>query len=110
MQVWARQRTSIYSHDCLNGYLISAILVFLTMDSGGSIINRSMTTRQIFRVAINFFGTSKQQKVDISFMFNRLLYLSLFACSNFEDVVEGLGDSANEEAYYQQRGLSTCCI
>ncbi|KAM3273556.1 hypothetical protein ACQJBY_043026 [Aegilops geniculata] len=59
LKVWARQRTSIYSHDCLNGYLISAILVFLTLDSGGSIINRSMTTRQIFRVAINFFATSK---------------------------------------------------
>ncbi|PNT65398.1 hypothetical protein BRADI_4g41717v3 [Brachypodium distachyon] len=59
LKVWARQRTSIYTHDCLNGYLISAVLVFLTMDSGGSIINRSMTTRQIFRVAINFFATSK---------------------------------------------------
>ncbi|CAM0950126.1 unnamed protein product [Alopecurus aequalis] len=59
LKVWARQRTSIYAHDCLNGYLISAILVFLTMDSGGSIINRSLTSRQIFRVAINFFATSK---------------------------------------------------
>jgi len=64
MQVWARQRTSIYTHDCLNGYLISAILVFLTVDSGGSIITKSMTTRQIFRVVMNFLGTSKQQKVD----------------------------------------------
>lgn len=84
--------------------------MFLTMDSGGSIISRSMSTRQIFRVAINFFGTSKQQKVDVSSTFNRLLYQSLFSCSNFEDVVEGLGDSANEEAHDHQRGLSTCCI
>ncbi|KAM0914789.1 hypothetical protein ACQ4PT_011270 [Festuca glaucescens] len=59
LKVWARQRTSIYAHDCLNGYLISAILVFLTMDSGGSILNISMSTRQIFRVAVNFFATSK---------------------------------------------------
>uniref|UniRef100_A0A0D9XX81 Nucleolar protein 6 n=1 Tax=Leersia perrieri TaxID=77586 RepID=A0A0D9XX81_9ORYZ len=57
--VWARQRTSIYAHDCLNGYLISAILVFLTVDSGGNLINRSMTTRQIFRVVMKFLATSK---------------------------------------------------
>jgi len=59
VKVWARQRTSIYTHDCLNGYLISAILVFLTVDSGGSIITKSMTTRQIFRVVMNFLATSK---------------------------------------------------
>ncbi|XP_066359297.1 uncharacterized protein [Miscanthus floridulus] len=59
VKVWARQRTSIYTHDCLNGYLISAILVFLTVDSGGSMIIRSMTTRQIFRVLMNFLATSK---------------------------------------------------
>ncbi|XP_062202451.1 uncharacterized protein LOC133904855 isoform X2 [Phragmites australis] len=59
LKVWARQRTSICTHDCLNGYLISAILVFLSVDSGGSIINRSMTTRQIFRVVMNFLATSK---------------------------------------------------
>ncbi|XP_062204390.1 uncharacterized protein LOC133906481 [Phragmites australis] len=59
LKVWARQRTSIYTHDCLNGYLISAILVYLAVDSGGSIINRSMTTRQIFRVIMNFLATSK---------------------------------------------------
>jgi U3 small nucleolar RNA-associated protein 22 len=28
----------------------------------GSIVTRSMTTRQIFRVVMNFLGTSKQQK------------------------------------------------
>ncbi|KAJ1264901.1 hypothetical protein BS78_08G037300 [Paspalum vaginatum] len=59
VKVWARQRTSIYTHDCLNGYLMSAILVFLTLDTGGSIITRSMTTRQIFRVVMNFLATSK---------------------------------------------------
>ncbi|CAD6334079.1 unnamed protein product [Miscanthus lutarioriparius] len=59
VKVWARQRTSIYTHDCLNGYLISAILVFLTVDSGGSMITRSMTTRQIFRVLMKFLATSK---------------------------------------------------
>ncbi|CAL4904049.1 unnamed protein product [Urochloa decumbens] len=60
VKVWARQRTSIYTHDCLNGYLISAILVFLTMDNGEkSTIKRPMTTRQIFRVVMNFLATSK---------------------------------------------------
>uniref|UniRef100_A0A0E0MK29 Nucleolar protein 6 n=1 Tax=Oryza punctata TaxID=4537 RepID=A0A0E0MK29_ORYPU len=59
LKVWARQRTSIYTHDCLNGYLISAILVFLTVDSAGSLINRSMTPRQIFRVVMKFLATSK---------------------------------------------------
>ncbi|XP_052139184.1 uncharacterized protein LOC127757657 [Oryza glaberrima] len=59
LKVWARQRTSIYTHDCLNGYLISAILVFLTVDSAGSMINRSMTTRQIFRIVMKFLATSK---------------------------------------------------
>ncbi|WVZ88498.1 hypothetical protein U9M48_035015 [Paspalum notatum var. saurae] len=59
VKVWARQRTSIYTLDCLNGYLMSAILVFLTLDTGGSIITRSMTTRQIFRVVMNFLATSK---------------------------------------------------
>ncbi|TVU50990.1 hypothetical protein EJB05_02390 [Eragrostis curvula] len=59
LKVWARQRTSIYAHDGLNGHLISAILTFLAIDSGGSIINRSMTTRQIFRVFMNFLANSK---------------------------------------------------
>ncbi|TVU51043.1 hypothetical protein EJB05_02447 [Eragrostis curvula] len=59
LKVWACQRTSIYAHDGLNGYLISAILTFLAIDSGGSIINRSMTTRQIFRVFMSFLANSK---------------------------------------------------
>ncbi|KAK3150553.1 hypothetical protein QOZ80_3AG0234690 [Eleusine coracana subsp. coracana] len=59
LKVWARQRTSIYTHDGLNGYLISAVLTFLTIDSGGSIIKRSMTTRDIFRVFMNFLANSK---------------------------------------------------
>ncbi|CAN6330646.1 unnamed protein product [Urochloa humidicola] len=62
VKVWARQRTSIYTHDCLNGYLISAILVFLTVcsvDSGRTIVTRSMIPRQIFRVVMNFLATSK---------------------------------------------------
>uniref|UniRef100_J3NBP4 Nucleolar protein 6 n=2 Tax=Oryza brachyantha TaxID=4533 RepID=J3NBP4_ORYBR len=59
LKVWARQRSSIYTHDCLSGYLISAILVFLTVDSGGGLINRSMTARQIFRIVVKFLATSK---------------------------------------------------
>lgn len=36
--------------------------MFLTVDSAGSMINRSMTSRQIFRVVMKFLGTSEQQK------------------------------------------------
>uniref|UniRef100_M8B632 Nucleolar protein 6 n=1 Tax=Aegilops tauschii TaxID=37682 RepID=M8B632_AEGTA len=43
----------------------------------------------------------------IGFLLDGNLIFSL-KCSNFEDVVEGLGDSANEEAYYQQRVLIIC--
>lgn len=101
MQVWARQRTSIYTHDCLNGYLISAILVFLTLDSGGSIITRSMTTRQIFRVVMNFLGIHKQHKFDFLGIFNHFYSIEayLYSYSNFQGVGKGLGDSVNEEAY-----------
>uniref|UniRef100_A0A0D3HRU2 Nucleolar protein 6 n=1 Tax=Oryza barthii TaxID=65489 RepID=A0A0D3HRU2_9ORYZ len=78
LKVWARQRTSIYTHDCLNGYLISAILVFLTVDSAGSMINRSMTTRQIFRIVMKFLGTSEQQKLIELKPFTNIIILNHF--------------------------------
>ncbi|XP_072992362.1 uncharacterized protein [Typha latifolia] len=58
LKVWARQRSSIFTHDCLNGYLISVIMSFLTVESGGNIINKSMTVMQIFRVTMKFIATS----------------------------------------------------
>ncbi|KAI3852889.1 hypothetical protein MKX03_003276 [Papaver bracteatum] len=59
IKVWARQRTSIYSHDCLNGFLISVILSYLATASGGNRVNKSMKTVQIFRVTLDFIANSK---------------------------------------------------
>jgi hypothetical protein len=71
-----------------------------------------MTTRQIFRVLMNFLGTSKQQKVVFLWIFDHLYSVEayLYSCSNFQGVGKGIGDSINEEAYNHQRGLSTFCI
>ena len=75
-------------------------------------IIRSMTTRQIFRVLMNFLGTSKQQKVDFLGISDHVYSIEayLYSCSNFQGVGKGIGDSINEEAYDHQRGLSTFCI
>ncbi|MCL7023428.1 hypothetical protein MKW94_008534 [Papaver nudicaule] len=59
IKVWARQRTSIHAHDCLNGFLISVILSYLATASGGSRVNKSMKTIQIFRVTLDFIANSK---------------------------------------------------
>ncbi|KAL4197282.1 hypothetical protein AMTRI_Chr04g187510 [Amborella trichopoda] len=59
LKVWARNRSSIYIHDCLNGFIISAILSYLTTESGGKRINHSMTPIQIFRVTLDFIASSK---------------------------------------------------
>ncbi|XP_026393536.1 nucleolar protein 6-like isoform X1 [Papaver somniferum] len=59
IKVWARQRTSIYSHDCLNGFLISVILSYLATASGGNRVKKSMKTVQIFRVTLDFIANSK---------------------------------------------------
>ena len=56
MQVWARQRSSIYAYDCLNGFLISVIMSYLATDSGRNLINNSMKPMQIFRVTLDFIG------------------------------------------------------
>lgn len=58
LQVWARNRSSIYAHDCLNGYLLSVILSYLATESGGNVINKSMSAMQIFRVTLKFIGTN----------------------------------------------------
>ncbi|KAL5754642.1 hypothetical protein ACOSP7_022862 [Xanthoceras sorbifolium] len=63
LKIWARQRSSIYVHDCLNGYLVSILLSYLvSLDK----INNSMKTIQIFRIALDFIATSK--------LWNRGLY------------------------------------
>ncbi|GFZ18678.1 hypothetical protein Acr_27g0004170 [Actinidia rufa] len=59
LKVWARQRSSIYVHDCLNGFLISVIMAYLATKSGRNRINNSMTMMQIFRVTMDFIATSK---------------------------------------------------
>ncbi|KAH9614552.1 hypothetical protein KSS87_003366 [Heliosperma pusillum] len=56
MKVWARQRSSIYSHDCLNGHLITIILSYLAQKGTGRSFNKSMSAMQIFRVTLDFIG------------------------------------------------------
>lgn len=59
LKVWARQRSSIYAHDCLNGYLISVIMAYLATESGRNRINNSLNAMQIFRVTLDFIANSK---------------------------------------------------
>lgn len=58
LKVWARQRSSIYTHDCLNGFLISVILAYLTAKTGKNRINNSMNIMQIFRITLDFIANS----------------------------------------------------
>lgn len=58
MQVWARHRCFIYSHDALNGFLLAIMLSYLATEAGGNQINRSMKSMQMFRVALYFIGIS----------------------------------------------------
>ncbi|XP_020572255.1 nucleolar protein 6 isoform X2 [Phalaenopsis equestris] len=58
LKVWARNRTSIYTHDCLNGYLISIILSYLAGGPGGNHINKSMKAMLIFRVTLKFISSN----------------------------------------------------
>ncbi|XP_021908004.1 LOW QUALITY PROTEIN: nucleolar protein 6 [Carica papaya] len=56
LKIWARQRSSIYSYDCLNGFIISILLSYLaTQDK----INCSLKAFDIFRVGLDFIATSK---------------------------------------------------
>ncbi|KAL5704638.1 hypothetical protein ACHQM5_023031 [Ranunculus cassubicifolius] len=59
MKVWARDRSSIYSHDCFNGYILAIIMSYLSSKSGGSRISRPMKATQIFRVTLDFIASSK---------------------------------------------------
>ncbi|KAK9129870.1 hypothetical protein Sjap_010357 [Stephania japonica] len=59
MKVWARLRTSVYSHDCFNGFLISVIMAYLASEKGGNRINSLMNALQIFRVTLEFIAAPK---------------------------------------------------
>lgn len=59
LKVWARQRSSIYVHDCLNGFLVSLIIAFLAKRTGSNSIKNIMTAMQIFRVTLEFIANSK---------------------------------------------------
>ncbi|XP_057421446.1 uncharacterized protein LOC130715357 isoform X2 [Lotus japonicus] len=56
LKVWARQRSSIYVHDCLNGFLISIILAYLASKQQ---ISKSMKAIEIIRITLNFIATSE---------------------------------------------------
>ncbi|KAF3447128.1 hypothetical protein FNV43_RR12308 [Rhamnella rubrinervis] len=64
LKVWARQRTSIYVHDCLSGFLISVILAYL---ANRDHINNSMKAMHIFRVTLSFIANSKFWKNGLYF-------------------------------------------
>ncbi|KAJ4898834.1 Nrap protein [Raphanus sativus] len=59
LKIWARQRSSIYIHDCLNGFLISVILSYLATHGK---INKSLNALDIFRVTLDFIGLLIQLK------------------------------------------------
>ncbi|XP_058203869.1 uncharacterized protein LOC131318082 [Rhododendron vialii] len=67
LKVWARQRSSIYTHDCLSGFLISVIMAYLASKSGGNRIKKSMNTMQIFRVMMDFIAASKVWETGLFF-------------------------------------------
>ncbi|KAG5560683.1 hypothetical protein RHGRI_003871 [Rhododendron griersonianum] len=67
LKVWARQRSSINAHDCLSGFLISVIMVYLASKSGGNRIKKSMNTMQIFRVMMDFIASSKLWETGLFF-------------------------------------------
>lgn len=54
LKVWARQRTSIYAHDCLNGFLLSVILSNLANEKQ---VHNSMKAMQIVRVTLSSIAT-----------------------------------------------------
>ncbi|WJZ86013.1 hypothetical protein VitviT2T_005516 [Vitis vinifera] len=76
LKVWARQRSSIYAYDCLNGFLISVIMSYLATDSGRNLINNSMKPMQIFRVTLDFIATSKLWNTGLYFKSQSLLNIS----------------------------------
>ncbi|KAH0855124.1 hypothetical protein HID58_020474 [Brassica napus] len=54
LKIWARQRSSIYAHDCLNGFLIFVIVSFLARFG---YIEKSQNALQIFTKTLEFITT-----------------------------------------------------
>lgn len=67
MKIWARHRSALYSHDCLNGYLITILLSYLVTKSSGGFFNKSMNAMQIFRVTLDFVANSKSWEKGLVF-------------------------------------------
>ncbi|KAK7307534.1 hypothetical protein VNO77_40695 [Canavalia gladiata] len=65
LKVWARQRSSTYAHDCLNGFLISVILAYLASKQQ---ISNSMKATEIIRVTLNFIATSESWSRGLYFL------------------------------------------
>ncbi|PPS17856.1 hypothetical protein GOBAR_AA02726 [Gossypium barbadense] len=64
LKVWARLRSSIYVHDCLNGFLISIIVSYLVAKNK---INRDMMPMGIFRATLKFIETQPLWKHGLYF-------------------------------------------
>ncbi|XWS45420.1 hypothetical protein CRYUN_Cryun15aG0135300 [Craigia yunnanensis] len=64
LKVWARLRSSIYVHDCLNGFLISIIVSYLVAEDK---INHDMKAMAIFRAALKFVDTHPLWKHGLHF-------------------------------------------
>ncbi|KAK6258334.1 hypothetical protein SCA6_012808 [Theobroma cacao] len=54
LKVWARLRSSIYVHDCLNGFLISIIVSYLVAEDK---VNHDMKATGIFRATLKLIAT-----------------------------------------------------
>uniref|UniRef100_A0A7N0T892 Nucleolar protein 6 n=1 Tax=Kalanchoe fedtschenkoi TaxID=63787 RepID=A0A7N0T892_KALFE len=67
LKVWARQRSTIYAYDCLNGFLISMLVAYLASESGGKYIKQPMNTMQIFRAVLDFIANSKRWELGLHF-------------------------------------------
>lgn len=86
MKVWARQRSSIYAHDCLSGFLISVIMAFLATESGKNCINHSMKPIHIFRVTMDFIATSKVWQSGLYFELQGQKYISEEARQEYRQI------------------------
>ncbi|KAL3813203.1 hypothetical protein ACJIZ3_014471 [Penstemon smallii] len=58
LKVWA-QKSSLFVHDCLSGFLITALMAYLTSNSGKNHITSSMNPIQILRITLDFIANSK---------------------------------------------------
>ncbi|GLT39138.1 hypothetical protein SLA2020_133450 [Shorea laevis] len=64
LKAWARQRSLIYVHDCLNGFLVSIIVSYLVAQNK---VNKSMKAMGIFRVTMDFIANSQLWKRGLYF-------------------------------------------